>query len=189
MASVNTAVWNARRAVLELYGWITYHLCHDSDWHNRDWDGGVRELVSHWMRFLDTSRRGCIIDPASTSLDHVITLVRHQVPIHYQWPAKDTSPILGGWQLTPAASCFNPYNFKRAHDHAAFLQVGGIYNSIALDQSILGRNKTTTLSAKFHAHPRPRRFSLPAPLSDNMGIKKKKADSLLCAPVYWCGAN
>ena len=138
MASLHAMVWDARRKVLELYGWMSYVLKRDSqEWSNHGWEDTVSKLMN-MLGFLRAPRRGCIIRPASTTVDDVLTLVRHNVPIHYQWSARNGIPVLGGWiEPTGHAARFDPFTF-RTYDYAAYLQAGSKYNDSALDRSILG---------------------------------------------------
>ena len=174
-ALLASKVWDARRSVLELYSWASYQLLRDScTWRDREWDKCFVELVEHRLCFLAAPRRGCIIDPASISTDEVIALMRDSVSVHYQWRYRNGIPPINGWFTpTPAASRFDPYEFDRAYDYAAFKQAGGQYNN-TMERAILGRPSAIELSESYHKHPRKRLFDLPTPEDPKPGGKKAK---------------
>jgi len=138
--------------VLELYGWASYHLLHDSlDWRECGWDGGFVELVEN-LRILTTPQQGCIMDPCTTPPpSEVVSMVRHCIPVHYLWKIRNGAPPIGGWiKPTGEAAQFNPYAFEHAYDYMAFRQAGGDYNNTAMDCSKLGHSSANKLYAHFH---------------------------------------
>jgi hypothetical protein len=173
MASLNAIVWDARRKVLELYGWLSYVLkCDSQGWSERNWDDTFFKLINI-LCFLQAPRRGCIIEPALSTVDDIITLVRHDVPIHYQWRAQNGVPVLGGW-IEPIghAALFNPYAF-RTYDYAAYLEAGGKYNDSALERSALGRDGAAGLASSFYSSKKYLRlYELPKPPASKVGKKK-----------------
>jgi hypothetical protein len=164
--TLNGKVWAARRVLLELYGWASYHLLRDPhDWCEHGWDDGFVDLVKS-LRILIVPRRGCIIDPSSTAPAEVATLVRHSVPVHYQWKGQNGEMVIGGWiEPTGAGAQFNPYAFSEAYDYAAFLEAGGHYNKSAMERSKLGRSSANELYKQFIRTKRNRKpiYNLPPP--------------------------
>jgi hypothetical protein len=175
VTSLNARIWDARRAVLQVYGWISFQLYRDSpDWRNRDWDTSFNDLVQ-LLGFLNAPKRGAIVDPFSIPTSDIITLVRHDIPVHYKWRGLGDVPPLGGWiEPTPQAARFNPYSFSRAYDFAAYKKAGGPYNSSATNRAILGSKSAGELSAAYHRHPRPL-YELPVPPPSAEKKKVKKA--------------
>lgn len=126
----------SRHVVLDLYGWASYHLPHDTGWAHRPWDDKFLTLMQK-MTFVSAPKKGAVINPTSVSLALVITLVRHDVPVHYQWRARNGVPPVYPWRNPVGQACyFDPYLF-RCYDWAAFKQAG-IYSHNALDRAILG---------------------------------------------------
>lgn len=168
-ASICARVWDARRSILELYGWISYHLlCDSSPWRERAWKPAFCELLLNRLKLLLVPRRGVIIDPSAAPQDYVIKLVQDGIPIHYQWVPRGCivrDPIIYG----DAAARFDPYEFSCTHDYAAYRQAGGEYNNQAMDRSKLGSNNAAALSVAY-ARGKNRLFTLPG----EVGRKKKK---------------
>jgi hypothetical protein len=148
--ALNARVWDTRRVVLELYGWASYHLLRDPhDWCEHGWDDGFVDLVKN-LRILIVPRRGCIIHPSSIAPAEVATLVRHSVPVHYQWKGQNSEMVIGGWiEPTGAGAQFDPYAFPQAYDYGAFLEAGGDYNKSAMDRSKLGCSSANKLYRQF----------------------------------------
>jgi hypothetical protein len=175
-AILNARVWDVRRVVLELYGWASYHLYRDpQDWCERCWDDGFVELVKK-LHILDVPRRGCIINPVLTPSAEVVTLVRHNVPVHYEWKSRLSGLVQGGW-LPPSAEAlrFDPYAFGNTHDYAAFLQAGGEYNNTAMDRSILGHKSANELCEQYFSSKRTILYDLPRPPPKKGSSGKRKA--------------
>lgn len=171
--TLNSRLWDHRRMVLELYGWASYHLLRDSqDWTQRNWDDGFVGLVQN-LRILTAPRRGCIIDPLSTQLAEVVTMVRHGVPVHYQWKGRNSGMVVGGWvEPTGEAAQFDPYTFEHAYDYAAFMQAGGDYDNTAMNRCILGRPSANALYREFILTKHVALFRLPSPPEGK--VKKNK---------------
>jgi hypothetical protein len=171
-ASICARIWDARRSILELYGWVSYQLLHDlSPWRERIWKPAFRDLLNR-LDFLSASRRGVIIDPSSASEDQIIKLVRDEVPIHYQWIPRGYivhDPVI----YTALAARFDPYDFEITRDYAAYRQAGGPYSIQSMDHSKLNSNGTAELSAAY-ARGKNRLFQLPAPKEVSGNVKKKK---------------
>jgi len=167
MDTLGAQLWDTRQVILQIYGWASYHLLNNSsNWRDHEWDPIFTELVQHRLRVLDGPRRGCIIEPASISTQEIITLVRHSVPIHYQWPVRGGFPPLEGWiPPTAAAASFDPYSFSRTYDFAAYKQAVGEYDNTSKDRAILGRSSAASLSTEYHRRPRPPIYSLPNPIA------------------------
>jgi hypothetical protein len=132
------------------------------------------ELVKK-LHILDVPRRGCIIDPALSPPTEVVTLVRHNVPVHYEWKSRSSGIVQGGW-LPPSAEAlrFDPYAFGNTHDYAAFLQAGGEYNNTAMDRSILGRKSATELCEQYFSSKRMILYDLPPRPSPKKGSSGKR---------------
>jgi hypothetical protein len=169
-------VWEARRSILDLYGWVSYHLHRDlRPWHERDWRPGFVNLVRDRLRLLSAPRRGIIIDPSSISIGYVVKLVQDDIPIHYQWIPRGCiirDPIIPN----QAATRFDPYEFGCTHDYAAYKQACGKYSSTSMDRSKLGRKGTAALS-KAYVYGRSRIFYIArAPAGEDADKKcpKKK---------------
>jgi hypothetical protein len=176
LSSLLSTLWDARRALLELFGWVIYHLVRDSDgWRKRKWEESFIDLVDKRLCFLSAPRRGCIINPTSISTHEVITLVRHEVPVHYQWKPRSNALIVDVWpEPSLSAARFDPYEFRRAHDYAAFTLAGGKYDNQAMNKSILGRSSAMSLSDEYLRHPHVSLFELPTPKDPGPGPPKKQ---------------
>lgn len=174
IASLSSKLWDVRRSILECYGWVSYHLLRDPQpWRNREWDGGFVDLMDNVLRFLCAPKRGCIINPASISTEEVASLVRHDVPIHYQWKPRVYSLLVDAWPTpSPAAARFDPYEFPRVYEYGAYKAAGGPFNNSAMDRAILGRGDYLDLSQQYLRHP-PKR-DLPEPANPGPGGKKAK---------------
>jgi hypothetical protein len=176
LESLSLKVWDARRALLELYGWVSYHLHRDlQPWRSRNWDEHFVDLVHNRLCFLTAPKRGCIIDPASISTEEVIKLVRDDVPIHYQWKPLQSPLLVDLWpDPSPAAARFDPHKFPIAYNYAAYQQAGGEYNESAKERAILGTSSAMGLGEVYLRHPRARLFDLPIPKDHKRGAKKDK---------------
>lgn len=176
--SLLAMVWNARRALLELYGWCSFTLLQASEpWRERNWDKSFIELVQGRLRFLSAPRRGCIIDPLSTQPLELLTLVRDQIPIHYQWKPRGGlgDPVVDEWSwsnITKIAACFDPYEFKCCYDFAAYTKAGGKYTNNSLDRAILGRSSALELAEEYLQHPPKRLIELPTLKEPGRGGRK-----------------
>ena len=175
MTYLLSKIWDVRRSILEHYGWVSYHLlCDSRPWRERKWNEHVVDLVDNRLRFMIAPKRGCIIDPGSISTIEVITLVRHDVPIHYQWKPQSGSIPVDAWTSPSAAAArFDPYQFKHAYDFGAYKQAGGEYTNGAKDRAILGRSSAILLSAEYLRHPRKRLYDLPKPANPESKTKEK----------------
>lgn len=174
IVSLSSKLWDVRRSILECYGWVSYHLLRSSQpWRSREWDGGFVDLMDNILRFLCAPKRGCIINPASISTEEVASLVRHDVPIHYQWKPRVDSLLVDAWPTpSPAAARFDPYKFPHVCDYGAFKTAGGPFNNSAMDKAILGRGDCLDSSQQYLRHP-PKR-DLPEPADPGPGGKKAK---------------
>ena len=172
-SSLLSVLWDARRCLLECYGWVSYRLFRDSQpWRERKWGDHFVNLVDKILRFLTAPKRGCIIDPASISTEEVVALVQDEVPIHYQWKARSDSSLVDAWATpSPAASRFDPYEFQRVYDRAAYIVAGGPFNNSAKDRAVLGRAEAGQLAVTYLRQP-PRR-ELPEPADPGTGGKAK----------------
>ncbi|KAG1772206.1 hypothetical protein EV702DRAFT_1246600 [Suillus placidus] len=86
------ALGEARRQVLDQYGFIAYHLARDHQWRSRP------DLIPVVTRLENTglvkcSYWGAIIDPAHINFEEICSLLEDGVPIHYQWHPADVGPL------------------------------------------------------------------------------------------------
>ena len=171
-ASICAKIWDARRSILELYGWISYQLLHDPHpWRDRFWKPGFISLLAR-LDFLSAPRRGVIIDPSSASDHQIIKLARDDVPIHYQWNPRGCvvhNPVI----LTDVAARFDPYDFEITRDYAAYRQAGGPYGIQSMDRSKLNGKERAALSADY-AYGKNRLFQLPTLKEVSGNAKGKK---------------
>jgi hypothetical protein len=90
---LTAALGEARRQILDQYGFIAYHLTRDFQWRSRP------DLIPVITRLENTdlvkcSYWGAIIDPVHINFQEIYSLLEDGVPIHYQWrPTVDVGPL------------------------------------------------------------------------------------------------
>jgi hypothetical protein len=105
-------------------------------------------------------------------MEEIITLVRCDVPVHYQWKPQDGSILVDPWTSpSPAAACFDSYQFQCTYDYGTYKQAGGKYNNGAKDRVILGCTNAVSLSEQYLWHPLKRLFDLPTPGGKNAKLR------------------
>ncbi|KAF8177528.1 hypothetical protein K438DRAFT_2181668 [Mycena galopus ATCC 62051] len=84
----NAAVWNIRREVLDLYGYISFHLHHDARWQAHNWTGTfLADIKSFGL--LAGPKRGIVFHLSHLAEETVRRYLAHDVPVHYCWPGGD----------------------------------------------------------------------------------------------------
>lgn len=82
--AVNAAVWDVRRDVLLLYGFVSCILHNEVDWRSRPWDGAfVHDLECFGL--LRGPKRGILLKPNALNEMTIRRWLDHDVPVHYHW--------------------------------------------------------------------------------------------------------
>ncbi|KAJ7601827.1 hypothetical protein DFH06DRAFT_1352017 [Mycena polygramma] len=80
----NAAIWEVRRGVLELYGFIAGALLNMKDWRKSSWADSLVDKIDHF-RILVGPKRGVFLDVTELNEEVARRYVAHGVPIHYRW--------------------------------------------------------------------------------------------------------
>ncbi|KAF8171750.1 hypothetical protein K438DRAFT_1981904 [Mycena galopus ATCC 62051] len=84
----NPVVWNIHREVLDLYGYISFHLHHDARWQAHNWTGTfLADIKSFGL--LAGPKRGIVFHLSHLAEETVRRYLAHNVPVHYCWPGGD----------------------------------------------------------------------------------------------------
>jgi len=111
---------------------------------------------------LSAPRRGVIIDPTTIIPQEVFYLVWNNFPVHYQWKPRGATLVDRWIDPTPdsSASRFDPYEFSRAYDFAAYIIAGGEHTNGAKERAILGRGSASSLAREYLDLPEKCLFDL-----------------------------